>query len=111
MQKTFIGILLIILAVVFFALKNAQVVYMDFWFWKFDSNLSLLILLSFTFGALSSFLLSLSYQNRKNKEIKERNEQIEFLDNEIMLLNSKVEITDQDKTKTVLYHNYELLNN
>ncbi|MFO7656646.1 MAG: LapA family protein [Bacteroidales bacterium] len=98
MQKTFIGMLLIIVAVVFFALKNAQHVYVDFWLWIFDSNLSLVIVLAVTFGALSSFLLSLPYRARKNKEIKERDKRIKFLDNEITHLYTKVEKTDEDKT-------------
>lgn len=88
MQKTFISILLIIVAVVFFSLKNAQSVYIDFWFWNVGFNLSFVIVISFTFGALASFLLSLSHRTKKNKELKERDDRIEFLDNEIRHLNS-----------------------
>jgi putative membrane protein len=101
MQKTFIGILLIITAVVFFALRNAQFVYIDFWFWKIDSNLSLVIVLSVTFGALSSFLLSLPYRARKNREIKERDERIEFLDKEILHLDPKTTKMHTDENKDV----------
>jgi len=101
MQKTFIGILLIITVVVFFALKNVQYVFVDFWFWKFDSNLSLVMVLSVTFGALSSFLLSLPYRARKNREIKERDERIDFLDKEILHLNKKTERDRIDEDEIV----------
>ena len=83
------GILVIIVAVVFFALKNAQQVYVDFWLWKVDSNLSLVIVISVTFGAFSSFLLSLPYRAKKNKEIRKKDERIKFLDNKISLLAPK----------------------
>jgi uncharacterized integral membrane protein len=91
MQKTFIGILLMTVAVVFFALKNAQCVSIDFWFWNVDSNLSLVIVLSVTFGAVASFLLSLPHRAKKKKEIKERDDRIQFLENEIRHLNSQTE--------------------
>ena len=101
MQKTFIGILLIITAVVFFALKNAHQVYVDFWFWKLSSNLSLVIVFSVTFGALSSFLLSLPYRARKNREIKEREERIEFLDKELLHLDPKAKEKQSKESKVV----------
>jgi uncharacterized integral membrane protein len=87
--------------VVFSALKNAQSVYVDFWFWKVNSNLSLVIVLSVTFGALSSFLLSLPYRARKNREIKERDERIEFLDNEILHLDPKAEKPHSNENEAV----------
>lgn len=87
MQKTFIGILLLIVIVVIFALQNSQEIYVDFWFWSVNSTLSMVIVLSVTFGALSSFLLSLPYRARKNKEIKEKDEKIRFFEEEISRLN------------------------
>ena len=95
MQKTFIGILVIAVVVVLFAVRNAQEVQIDFWLWELDSNLSLLVFLSVTFGALTSFLLSLPYRARKNKAIKERDERIEFLNNEILLRNQEAEKSDE----------------
>ncbi len=83
------GILVLIVAVVFFALKNSQQVYVDFWLWKTYSSLSLVIVLSITFGAFSSFLLSLPYRAKKNKELKKKDERIKFLDNKISLLAPK----------------------
>jgi putative membrane protein len=87
MQKIFIGILLIILVVVLFALQNAQPVDIDFWLFEVHSNLSLVIFLSVTFGALSSFLMSLPYRARKNKALKERDKKIKILEDEMLRLN------------------------
>lgn len=101
MQKTFIGILVIIVATVFFALRNAQYVIVDFWFWQVDSNLSLVIVLSVTFGALSSFLFSLPYQTKNNKEIKEKDEQINILENEIIHLNNKIDNSEVDDRRRI----------
>lgn len=70
MQKTYIGILLVITLVVFFAIRNPQPVYVDFGLWKVHSNLSLVMVVTVTFGALSSFLFSLPYLARKKQEIK-----------------------------------------
>jgi putative membrane protein len=87
MQKIFIGILIIILVVVLFALQNAQPVDIDFWLFEVHSNLSLVIFLSVTFGALSSFLMSLPYRARKNKALKERDKKIKILEDEMLRLN------------------------
>lgn len=38
MQKTFIGILLVILGVVLFALNNSSVVSINFWKWGIDAS-------------------------------------------------------------------------
>ena len=97
MQKTYVGILLIIVAVVIFALKNAQPVYIDFWFTGIYVNLSLVIMVSVTFGALSSFLLSLPYRATKNRQVKERDDKIKFLEDELVHL--KPDTTDSTGTK------------
>ena len=99
MQKTFIGILVLIVIVVLFALQNDQPVQVDFWVVKYSSGLSLVIFLAVTFGALASFLLSIPYRTRKNKEIRERDERIEFLEDEILNLNRKIPVPDKEKEK------------
>ena len=86
MQKTFIGILIMILAVVLFALNNSTTVNIDFWIWNVESNLSLVLILSVIFGALISYLLSLPYSSKKNHEIKERDKRIKNLEDEILRL-------------------------
>jgi uncharacterized integral membrane protein len=86
MQKTFIGILIIILAVVLFALNNSTTVNIDFWIWNVESNLSLVLILSVIFGAFSSYLLSLPYSTKKKHEIKERDKRIKSMEDEILRL-------------------------
>lgn len=86
MQKTFIGILIIILTVVLFALNNSTTVKINFWIWNVESSLSLVLILSVIFGALSSFLLSLPYRTKKNHEIKGRDKRIKSLEDEILRL-------------------------
>jgi len=89
MQKTFIGVLVLILAVVLFSLDNSKMVYINFWNWTVESNLSLVLIVSVLFGALSSFLFSLPYRSKKNREIKIRDNKIKSLEKEMRHLQSK----------------------
>lgn len=86
MQKTFIGILIIILAVVLFSLDNSKSITIDFWIWQIESNLSLVLIVSVFFGALCSFIFSLPYRSKKRKSIKSRDKKIKKLEEEIRLL-------------------------
>lgn len=83
MQKTFIGILLVILAVVLFSLDNSKSIAISFGLWQVESNLSLVLILSVLFGALSSFLFSLPFRFKKIKEIKSREKEIEELEKKV----------------------------
>lgn len=83
MQKTYIGILLVILAVVLFSLDNSKTIVINFWIWQVESNLSLVLILSVLFGALSGFLFSLPYRFAKNKEIKVRDKKIKKLEEQV----------------------------
>lgn len=94
MQKTFIGILLVILAVVLFALNNSSIVTIQFWEWGIESNLSLVIIVAVTFGAMTSFILSLPYRAKKNHEIKNRDKTIKGLENEVR------QLKENNKNKT-----------
>lgn len=96
MQKIFIAILLIIVLVVVFVLRNIQPVDIDFWLWTVNGNLSLVIVIAITSGALVSFLLSLPYQRKKQKEIKAKNETIKSLEDEIGRLHSESEAPIDD---------------
>ncbi|QIA07403.1 LapA family protein [Draconibacterium halophilum] len=89
MQKTFIGILLVILAVVLFALNNSSVVSMNFWKWNIESNLSLVLIIAVTFGAMTSYFLSLPYRARKNHEIRNKEKTIKGLENQVRHLENK----------------------
>jgi len=90
MQKTFIGILLVILAVVLFALNNSSVVTLNFWKWNIESNLSLVLIIAVTFGAMTSFILSLPYRARKNNEIRNRDRTIKGLESQIRKLENDI---------------------
>jgi len=86
MQKTFIGVLLVILAVVLFSLDNSKIIVINFWIWQLESNLSLVLIVSVFFGALASFLFSLPYRAKKNGEIKNRDKMIKNLEEKIKQL-------------------------
>lgn len=90
-EKTFFGILLLILLIVVFALRNAQTVMMDFWIWKIETSFSLVIIVSVILGAVASYLLSMPYRLKKGKQIREKDEKIEFLEKEILQLGKKAE--------------------
>ena len=99
MQKTFIGILLVILGVVLFALNNSSVVSINFWKWGIESNLSLVIIIAVTFGAITSFILSLPYRAKKNHEIKNRDKTIKGLENQVRQLEYKIKYAADEKNK------------
>lgn len=99
MQKTFIGILLVILAVVLFALNNSSVVTMNFGKWNIESNLSLVMIIAVTFGAMTSFILSLPYRARKNNEIRNRDRTIKGLESQIRQLENDIKVAVDKKSK------------
>lgn len=99
MQKTFIGILLVILAVVLFALNNSSVVTMNFGKWNIESNLSLVMIIAVTFGAMTSFILSLPYRARKNNEIRNRDRTIKGLESQIRQLENDIKVAVDKKVK------------
>jgi len=101
MQKTFIGLLLLILLVVFFALENSVPVKISFWFWEVNSILSLIIILSVISGAIVSFLLSLPARAKKNRVIREKDKKISLLEQEILSLNMKLNISSKETDKNI----------
>jgi lipopolysaccharide assembly protein A len=101
MQKAFIGILLVVVVVVLFAFNNNQPVNVDFWFWQINTNLSMVIFISITFGALISFILSLPHRAKKNKALKGKNEQIKILEKELSTIKPQQEETLQEKEKQI----------
>lgn len=83
--------MVLILLVVVLALRNAQTVQLDLWFWQVETSFSLVMRIAVTFSALTSFLLSLPDRLNKGKQIREKNEKIEFLEKEIIQLGKKTE--------------------
>ena len=96
MQKTFIGLLLLILILILFALENQSPIKISFWFREIDANLSLVIILSITLGAVVSFLLSLPAKTKKNKVIREKDEKINLLEKETINLIEKLKNPEQE---------------
>lgn len=86
MQKSFVGILILLTVVVIFAVQNADMVYVTLWLWQIRMSLALLISLAVTTGALLSYLFSIPGRNKRIKRI-------EKLENKISLLKEE----DDDK--------------
>lgn len=97
MQKIFIVVLVLIFAIVLFALDNSTMVDISFWFWNVRSNLSLVIILSIILGAFTSSLFSLSYQFKKKQEIKEKEKEVNDKDKKIKILEDEIRILKADK--------------
>ncbi len=71
MQRSLlIGLGLAILLVIF-ALQNAQEVIITLYFWKFQSSLALLLLISLALGVFLGAIFSVPTISKKNKKIEE----------------------------------------
>jgi uncharacterized integral membrane protein len=99
MQKYFVSILILLLLVVFFAVENSQPVYISFGFRELNADLSIVIFLCVTFGAASSYLLSIPHRIKQGKIIKEKEEKIELLENELLHLNIEKKDIEKNKEK------------
>jgi len=99
MQKTFIVVLVLIFAIVLFALDNSAMVDISFWFWSVRSNLSLVIIFSIIVGAFMSSLFSLSYWFKKKQEVKEIEKEVNDKDKKIKLLEDEIRILKADKPR------------
>ena len=98
MQKTFIGFLLLLLLVVFFAVENSIPVKISLWYREVNTNLALVILLSFTMGAIISILVSLPSKLKRTRTIREKDGEISSLQNEILSLSKKLNLDPQNVT-------------
>jgi uncharacterized integral membrane protein len=82
MQKSLIGILILLTIVVIFAVQNANVVYVTLWLWQLRMSLALLISLAVTSGAVLSYLFSIPGRNKKKKKIENMENKISLLEEE-----------------------------
>jgi len=89
MQKTFILVLLVLMIAVVFALQNPFPVYITFWFWQLEANLSIIMIIAILFGALFSYLLSLSVMSKKNRLIREKDVKISQLEKDLEIIRVK----------------------
>jgi len=69
MLKRYITILVIAIIVVIFAVQNVTQVSVKLWFFDVEASLSLIIILTFTLGAVLSILFSLNEIRKKNKKV------------------------------------------
>jgi putative membrane protein len=104
MQKTFIGLLLLILIIVLFALENNTPVKISFWFKEINSSLSLVIILSVTFGAVVSSLLALPGRFRIKRELRTKEQKIKLLEKETVNLVERLKTPDQKITDNIKKH-------
>ena len=67
MQRTLIVLLIFAVLVAFFALQNSAHVEVKLWFWSVDTSLALVVILTFSIGALVGILFSFSGKSKKEK--------------------------------------------
>lgn len=69
MLKRYIGILIVSVLMVIFALQNVDKVSIKLWFFELDASLSLIIIISFSIGALLSLVFAFQeLRSRKKTE-------------------------------------------
>lgn len=90
MLKRYITILVIAIIVVIFAVQNVTQVAIKLWFFDLEASLSLIIILTFTLGAVLTILFSLNEFRKKNKKIGQLETKIADL-KEIIALKEKRE--------------------
>ncbi len=79
MQRIFILVILLILVIVIFALQNSSDVDVQLWFWQIESSLGLLLLISFSIGAILGMLISYPLIVKKNKLLRQRDRRVKEL--------------------------------
>jgi len=67
MQRTLIIILVFIVLVAIFALQNSSEVVIRLWFWSLETSLALVLILTFSAGAIMGILFSLGGKKRKKE--------------------------------------------
>ncbi len=71
MQRSLIIGLVLAILLVIFALQNAQEVIITLYFWKFQSSLALLLLISLAIGVFLGAIFSVPSITKRNKKIEE----------------------------------------
>jgi len=82
-QLFLIIVLFIAISAVIFALQNSVPVTVSFLFWKFESSLALVLLISLGLGVLVSFLLSIPTMIKRNLAISNYKKRIQELEENI----------------------------
>ena len=102
MQRLII-LLGITLLVAIFAFQNSLVVNLQFWFWKADLHIGLVLIITFIIGAMIGIISSFPLIVRKNKKIRDLISQqgvpLEIIDQETEVLDTDTINTNSDSDK------------
>ncbi len=79
MQRVYIVVLIVSIFLVVFAIQNADPVELQFFTFRFNISLSLLVILSIALGTILSFLFSLNEFFRLKNELKKKEKEIQKL--------------------------------
>jgi len=82
-----------------FVMQNPFPVYISFWFWQLEANMSLLMIMAILIGAIFSWLLSLSALRQKNRMINEKDLTINQLRKE---MNERMKQYNQPVTELII---------
>lgn len=91
MQKSFIISLIVAVLLVILVLQNSGTAELQFYFWKLEAPLMLLLFIVILLGALVSSLLSLGKVWSLKKELKNANKRIARLEAQLEVKNVQVE--------------------
>ncbi|MFC2115602.1 lipopolysaccharide assembly LapA domain-containing protein [Bacteroidota bacterium] len=69
MQKKLIFLLAFMVLVAIFALQNSDEVKLKLWFWDISTSMVLILILTFTGGAIAGILFSLPRKSKKPKNL------------------------------------------
>jgi len=98
-------ILLILILIVIFAFQNAAAVPLHLFFWKIESSLSLVLVVTLSLGALLSILFSLAGKRKRLNLIKEQEEKIKWLEEKLFDLSKNNQISNDDFNMKNEYEN------
>ncbi|MFH1538559.1 MAG: LapA family protein [bacterium] len=101
MQIYLIFVLILSVLIAVFALMNTGELTIELFFWKIQTSVPVLILVSVATGALVMFLLNIPSKIRSWRESKKCKEQIRSLEEEKLLLTNRIsELTKKDSSET-----------
>lgn len=99
MQIYLIFVLILSILIAVFAIMNTGELTIELFFWKIQTSVPILILVSVASGALVMFLLNIPSKIQNWRESKKTKEQIRSLEEEKQLLTSRVAELTKEKPK------------
>ncbi len=95
MQASFIAVLITAIVISIFAVLNAEPVSVNLVFSTFEMSQAVVILITFSIGALSMFFLNFFQSLKLKKQIKQLNTKVTELEKENNDLNQKAKVSEQ----------------